>query len=259
MGINKKLTAKQIAILILLYRFRFLNRLQIQQFLKHKHSSRVNTWLKYLTENNYLGRIYYREFGKNTIPAVYFLKSKSAGVLKEEKGVNKPLLNRIYREHLRSDKFITHCLFLADIYFHLDRLCQKSKAELHFFNRTDLAEYNYLPEPLPDLYFVINETKEITKRYFLEMYGQKTPRYALRHRIFRFFNYYFSNVWEKTTAHPFPTILLVCSDKYMQGYLNKFIQETMEEEDNYEINFFTTTVGKIRKEGVGKDVWAAVS
>ncbi|MFC1727160.1 replication-relaxation family protein [Patescibacteria group bacterium] len=256
---TKKLTSKQTEILILLYRFRFLNRHHLQIFLHHKDPRRINAWLKNLTENNYLGRIYSRKFGENIQPAIYYLRSNAAGVLKKQPDINKSLLNRIYRENLRSRVFINHCLFLADIYFHLVRLCQENKAELQFFNRTDLAEHDYLPGPLPDLYFVIKEPQRETKRYFLEMFVRKTPRYALRHRIFRFFNYYQSNIWEKTTRHPFPTILLVCPEKYMQGYLNKFIRETTEEEGNNEIRFFLTTVGKIKKEGMGKKAWKTIN
>ncbi|HUS59843.1 MAG TPA: replication-relaxation family protein [Nevskiaceae bacterium] len=255
---TKKLTSKQTEILILLHRFRFLNRRHLQKFLNHKDHRRINLWLKDLTENKYLGRIYSRKLGENIQPAIYYLKSKAAGVLKKQPDINKSLLNRIYRENLRSRKFINHSLFLADIYFHLENLCLANKAKLHFFNRTDLAKHDYLPEPLPDLYFVIEEPQGETKRYFLEMFVRKTPRYALRHRIFRFFNYYSSNVWEINTHHPFPTILLVCPDRYMQGYLNKFIQEQSEEEDNDEIQFYLTTVRKIKKEGIGKKVWMGI-
>ncbi|HUV43005.1 MAG TPA: replication-relaxation family protein [Patescibacteria group bacterium] len=258
MNQTKKPTSKQIEILTLLYRFRFLNRHHLQKFLNHQNPGRINAWLKELTEKKYLGRIYSRKFGENIQPAIYYLKSKAAGVLRKEPEINQALLNRIYRENLRSRKFINHCLFLADIYFHLVKLCLEDKAELQFFHRTDLAKHDYLPEPLPDLYFVIKEPQGETKRYFLEMFVRKTPRYALRHRLFRFFNYYQSNFWEKTTRHPFPTILLVCSDRYMQAYLNKFIRETQEDEENYEIQFFLTTAGKIKKEGVGKKVWQAI-
>jgi hypothetical protein len=258
MSQTDKLTLKQKEILVLLYRFRFLNRHHIQNFLKHSHSPRINTWLKYLSEKNYIHRIYSRKFAQNTIPAVYFLKTKSAGMLKQEKDVNKTLLPRIYREHLRSDQFVDNCLFLADIYFHLKKLCKENKTDFQFFTRTDLAEHSYLPNPLPDLYFTVNESRA-AKRYFMDMYAKKTPRYVLQHRILRFFNYYVSNSWEKTTGHPFPAVLLVCPDKYILGYLNKFISETMEEEDNFEIRFFLATKGNIRKEGVGVKVWKTVS
>ena len=45
----------------------------------------------------------------------------------------------------------------------------------------------------------------------------------------------------------------------MQGYLNKFIKEQLEEQDNEKIQFFLTTVQKIKKEGMGKDVWKTIT
>lgn len=40
--------------------------------------------------------------------------------------------------------------------------------------------------------------------------------------------------------------------------LNKFIQE-QEEEGNDEIQFFLTTVRKIKKDGMGKEVWKKIT
>ena len=53
-----KITKKQQEIFILLYRFRFLNKIQIQAFLKHKNKKTINLWLQDLNEKQYLKRIY---------------------------------------------------------------------------------------------------------------------------------------------------------------------------------------------------------
>jgi hypothetical protein len=82
MSQTDKLTPKQKEILVFLYRFRFLNRHHIQQILNHKDHRRINTWLKYLSKKNFLGRIYLKKFGSITIPAIYYLKTKSREVLK---------------------------------------------------------------------------------------------------------------------------------------------------------------------------------
>lgn len=249
------LTLKQIEILTLLYRFRFLNRLHLQKLLNHKNRRRINIWLKNLCQNEYIGRIYSRKLKENTKPAIYFLKTKSVSVLKKQPNIDQSLLKRIYGEKLRSKKFIKHSLFLADIYFNLKKLCKDKKAKLHFFTKTDLSLYDYLPHPVPDLYLMIKDSQGDSKRYFLEVFAKKTPRYALRHRILRFFDFNESNEWEVNTHHPFPTILLVCADKFMQRYLNKFIPEAIEDEDNDNIQFFLTTTDKINKNGVGTEVW----
>src|SRR3990172_8514870 len=107
-------TAKQLEILILLYRYRFLNRNHIQHFLHHKEPRRIKSWLKELTDKHILGRHYSRTLGENTKPAVYYLSTKSRHILKDHPEVNHKLLSRVYRERLRSQRFIEHCLLLAD-------------------------------------------------------------------------------------------------------------------------------------------------
>jgi len=60
------LTKKQQLILILLYCFRFLNSKQIQEFLRHKDHRRINTWLKDLSEKEYIARDFNPIFGTLT-------------------------------------------------------------------------------------------------------------------------------------------------------------------------------------------------
>ena len=49
---NQSITPKQQTILRLLYRFRFLNRLHIQQYLSHTNHKRIILWLNDLTTNH---------------------------------------------------------------------------------------------------------------------------------------------------------------------------------------------------------------
>ena len=95
-------TPKQLNILLLLYRFRFLNRIQIQKLLNHKDPRRINTWLKDLTGKTIIGRHYSTKLKENTKPAIYYLMTKSKSLLIDQNGVdNKLLLKRIYREKIR--------------------------------------------------------------------------------------------------------------------------------------------------------------
>ena len=47
------ITPKQQEIPKLIYKFRFLNRIQIQTLLNHKDKRRINSWLKDLSEKEY--------------------------------------------------------------------------------------------------------------------------------------------------------------------------------------------------------------
>src|SRR5690348_2136007 len=68
-----KLTKKQSEILRLLYRFRFLNRIQIQAFLEHKDPKTINLWLRDLRAKGYVEWIYSTHFAEKTKPAIYYL------------------------------------------------------------------------------------------------------------------------------------------------------------------------------------------
>ena len=64
------ITTKQKEILLQLYRFRFLNRVQIQTLLIHKDAKNTNVWLKDLTNKKYIERIFEKKAGIND-PAIY--------------------------------------------------------------------------------------------------------------------------------------------------------------------------------------------
>ena len=235
-------TPKQLNILLLLYRFRFLNRIQIQKLLNHKDPRRINTWLKDLTGKTIIGRHYSTKLKENTKPAIYYLMTKSKSLLIDQNGVdNKLLLKRIYREKIRSQRFIDHCILLADFYLGLQKTITDEK--LHFFTKTDLSTHYYLPYNRPDAY--IAREGKITKRYFLEIIDDGTPRFLIRKKIEQYIEYYDTNIWQDETGHPFPTILFLCPNDLMKDFLHKHISQVMEEEAQVEIDYYLSTTDRI--------------
>ena len=235
-----KTTPKQLEILHLLYRFRYLNRHHIQSFLKHKDPKRINTWLKDLTSQQIIGRIYSKKLGENTQPAIYYLASRSHQLLKDQANIDKRILKRVYRERLRSRKLIDHHLLVAHLYFLLQDQAAQSNQEIHFFTKTDLTKHTYLPFQRPDAYIALQANKDTLKRYFLEIIDPDTPRFAMRAKISQWIEYYDEDTWQEATNHPFPAILLVCSSESVKHYLIHHIAQTLEQELS-DINFFLTS------------------
>jgi hypothetical protein len=108
-----KLTLKQREILSLLYQFRFLNRIQIQTFLKHKDYKTINLWLKDLRQNHYVEWIYSTDFAEKTKPAIYYLGINGIRHFKAL-GYDVTELRKRYREDTRSQTYIDRCVLLAD-------------------------------------------------------------------------------------------------------------------------------------------------
>ena len=236
------ITPKQLEILLLLYRFRFLNRLQLQALLKHKDTKRINTWLKDLTDKTIIGRHYSTKLKENTKPAIYYLMTKSKVLLLDQNGIdNKLLLKRIYREKTRSQRLIDHCILLADFYLDLQKTITTEK--LYFFTKTDLSTHYYLPYNRPDAY-IAKEDKE-TKRYFLEIIDEGTPRFIIRKKIEQYIEYYDANTWQDKTNHAFPTILFLCPNNLVKDFLRRHLSQVMEEEVQAEIDFYLSTTDKI--------------
>ncbi len=223
---DTSLTKKQTEILLLLYTFRFLHTYQIQKLLNHKNPNRVKVWLKNLTEKEYLKRDYTKET-MNKKPAIYYLAIKSREILKKRKDCDITVLNKIYREKNRSQTFISHCLIIADIYLSL-REKLKENETLHYSTKTDLIAYDYFPSPLPDAYIALKR-KNVTKRYFLEVFDDNLPRFAIRGKIQRFVEYYQGNQWEENTDSPFPQVLLACPNDTIKKYTRRFITKTLAE------------------------------
>ena len=252
---NLTITPKQFEIVLLLYRFRFLDRTQIQKFLNHKDPRRINAWLKDLTEKKIIGRKYSRKLLDNTKPAVYHLATKSRKMLLEQSDAEEKILKRVYREKNRSRRLIDHCLLLTDIYFYLQKQSEDNSQKLHFFTKTDLARHYYLPYDRPDAYIATGDKENHKKRYFLEIIDEGIPRFMLRKRIEQYIEFYGSNKWQERTGHPFPSMLIVCPNETIKNFLHKHIGKVLEEEIEAEIDFFLATKEDIESSELKTNVW----
>ncbi len=251
------ITPKQLEILKLIYRFRFLNRHQIQTLLKHKDPKRINSWLKDLTEKNILGRIYSTRLKENTRPAIYYLATKSRRILLKQENTNEKILRRAYRDKNASQKLINHSLFLADVYLLLQEQSLKNKHELHFYTKTDLTEHYYLPYNRPDAYISLKD-KELTKRYFLEIIDEGTPRFMLRKKLSQYIEYFDEGTWQNRTLHKNPSLLWICPNQNIYNFLNRHITQVLEEETS-DLQFFLSLNSEIQADGITPATWRLVA
>lgn len=250
------LTDKQLEILLLIYRFRFLNSAQIQKFLNHKNHSLITRYLKQLTDYQLINRIYSTKRSDINNPAIYYLATKSKSLLKDYDKCNPDVLGRVYREKYRSEAFRSHCLFLADLYFSFQSAAQTQKAVCHFYTATDLSEIGYTPLPLPDAYIAIKEGKKHIKRYFLDIFNEGMPMFAIRRRINQYCRYYNGNFWQDHNQDPFPKIFLICPTLRVQKSLLKSIPQTLETEDA-DISFYLGLKDNLIRQGIRPDSWEA--
>lgn len=233
-------------ILVLIYRFRFLTRIQIQKLICQKYYSRLVIWLNDLINKNYLKRFY--NSNRINSPIIYSLGNQGRKYLKDKGYKN---LDKVWREEKISLGFKYHCLTLADGFLSLDKTIKNSGAELHFYTKNELQNIKYLVIPHPDAYFYIKESDGSKKYYFLDIFDYYVDRQKINKRIQRYLDYFDEAYWQDQTGCPFPEVIFIVSEEKSWSYLNWYLPKVLE--DNEEINFYLITKEKMETEGFNKN------
>jgi len=237
------ITNKQKEIILLLYRFRFLNRIQIQKLLKNKDHRNINIWLKDLTAKNYVGRIYDNSYQKNTLPAKYFIATNSVKYLKTLEDMDVSLLKKFRQEKRRSNNFIDKSILIGDIYLKLLNINTLDHANFKFYTQQDFPKDGVIRVLLPDFAYVYKAEKHL-EHFVGEIFSEKMPRYAIRGRINKFIEY-FENDEDRPT-----NIIFICKNDLTRAFIEKYIYRYIKDEGGINANFYTTTKDQIDQNGM---------
>jgi len=288
-----KLTNKQQEILELLYRYRFLNRIQIQELMRHKDRKTINMWLRDLRSKQYVEWIYSTDFAEKTKPAIYYLGLNGIRLLKtlewNDDSAVYPLeeLRKRYRESSRSRTFTDRCLLLADCCITLEQYNRitkggndsvskgrkNSNVSYSYVTRADYADpgnaYNFLSESdlvQPQLCFVKQRhTKEddgdtVITNYLLEIFDATLPRYRIKKRLKDYVEYLDHQEWEG--EDPEPIVLLACARMTDLIYAKRRTRGLLaniweyDDEDRPHIQF--ATMEKLKEHGIRGKIWEEV-
>lgn len=236
---RKSLNIKQIAILDLLYRFRFGTTELLAKALDTKHKTKMNERLKILLEQEYIGRHYEASYRLHNKHASYYLLPKGMKVLKKvDTKYNETIFRNIYKDKTASEQFISHNLTIFKIYCDLKT---QYGDQLKFFTKSQLKAYEYFPDPLPDAYFrIATDDADEPVQYFLEFLASTKPFFVSVRKARRYIAYDESGAWDDTGTS-LPTIILACDSETLKQRMDKQITKLESEIDSDELEFITTT------------------
>lgn len=234
---RKKLNEEQVAVLNLLYTFRFASSEHIARYQKKPSSKHVQKRLKILEDQGFIAKRYDKSYKLKGKPAAYYVLPKGARALISlyDREENEPInIKRVYKDKDVSEGFIQHCLNLLGAYLALDALYGN---ELGFFTKSDLKyeQYEYYPQPLPDAHIRL-ETSPDQKEFFLDIFEDGQPFFVLIRRIKKYLEYAGSGEWPEEAL---PTVLIVVESKSVHKRLRKRIAKELR--DSYEEVCFATT------------------
>lgn len=275
------ITTKQQEILKLLYRFRFVDRTQIQAFLQHKDKGRVSAWLKDLREKQYIGWIYSTDFYEKAKPAIYYLEINGVRHLRSLDEFPDEELNKRYKESTRSQAFIEKCVLIADCCVNMETRTADASNNVRYTYVTEADylnpdnEYNFLNESEfihPHLCYIKEQGTEDdfeTTNNLLEVFDATLPRYSLKKRLRGYVSFLDSDEWEEGSEiedDELPVILLVCHTKdeliYAKRYTKKELKETYGDEDDdipNNVRIRVTTLEQIKEHGLTGKAWEKVT
>lgn len=214
---ERKLNSRQVRVLELLYRYRFTTSKLLAKSENQKHLQVTRSRLATLEKQGYIGRRYdssYKLLGKF---AAYFLLPKGLQYLKSIDVAEPQAIKMMYNDRKASDRFVDFCL----------SVCRTAQALLSFydeesrvFTRTELLDYDYFPQPQPDLYLSIK--RKTTRHYFVDLYDDVTPAFVPVKKIRKYTEHEESDAWESTDSN-YPEVIIACiSDEAEQHLRKKF-------------------------------------
>lgn len=251
---RKPLNANQLATLKLVYRFRFVTTDLIARHKNKKRDAVINTHVRILHEQGYIGRRYESSYKLQGKPAAYYLLAKGLAALKQKDKDITGSSKVIYNDRNASEKFIAHSLAVFTVACIFQGLYDDKKK---FFAKTELANYDYFPQPMPDGYLSIKDKSKLW-HFFVDIYAEATPMFVHIRKLRRYITYDESGEWNVTDSE-FPGILVICDTKDLQKRLIARV-EGMFEEDAPNLRVLITTMDSLSSSKAGNDrIWADIS
>lgn len=255
-----KITGQQQAIIRLLYKYRFLNRKQIQTLLQHKDKRRIITWLKDLREKQYVRWIYDADdFAAKTKPAIYYIGLAGIRYLKTTGDYPTLELRKRYKESGRTKSYISRCLLIADCCIALDDKA-KNNEKLQYpyateadYSDPDLPYGSLLSELKPHLYFVKDDNGTNTE-YVMELFDALLPRYRVRKRLSEYLEY----LRDREADASGLIALLAFSNTADLLYVKRRLRLLFEDDEENELIIRLTNIDKIKKDGITSEIWESI-
>jgi DNA-binding MarR family transcriptional regulator len=142
------LNQKQLHILMLIYKFRFITIPLLTNY-KNLKSNSLQRNLDILLKEKYVYKRFNLTYKIDRKPAIYWLTAKGVAVFKDDPRFNPSVLHSYYKNKSLSDEFIQHNLDTFTVY---NAIKNTHKDKFEMFTKQEITHFTDFPEAKPDIY-----------------------------------------------------------------------------------------------------------
>lgn len=248
-----KLNDKQIRILKLIYKFRFVTKPLLLTYKESKSLNGIAKTVKILEEQNYIEKRYDKSYRLLHKAAAYYLAPDALRYLRDNHGMDRDVLHAMYKNKTVNDDFIEHHIDVLRTFLHIRTNYPDT---FHVFTKQELAGREYLPLKKPDLYIKrIEPSADSSNDYLLEFFTDN--RYFLMKKCLdQYIEHYESGDWEAENEAPYPGLLFVCPDSRAETKLLTYAQRLLDNAGVDGLKIFTTTAKALLAPDSTVQIWS---
>ena len=233
---RRPLSANQIRLLRIIYKFRFVS-VSLLAKREGKDKSSVYENLYVLAKQGLIAKRYDKTYKLRLRPAAYHLSSGGIKYLRTNsetaKLVSESVLRNYYKNKTISEDHIDHCLNVIAVYYAIDNQTNKGFA---IYSQSEQTPIEALPRPLPDLYLRRIKLEEDKQRdYMLDVFEPSLPFWVIKKRL-----RLYQNHAEESELDKYPYLLLVAPNDRIEQRIQGIMENMY---DDFEV--YTTTTGRI--------------
>lgn len=240
------LNPKQLHILMLLYKFRFIT-IPLLTTYKNLKSNSLQRTFDILLEEKYVGRRFDVTYKIDRKPAIYYLTAKGVAILKADPRFNPTVLHSYYKNKSISDTFIQHAIDTLGVY---NVLKHSYGDHFEIFTRQEVAHFDVFPETKPDLYL------RGDGEYFITLAYDVQP-FLIRKRLAEYIAHFDEDGWPRGD---YPALLFVFVDGSSERRFLEFASASLESAgiDTEELQVGTTTMRALEQKPHVDAIWTYV-
>lgn len=252
------LNNNQVALLELLYVYRFGSRQLVADSLGIKAGSSLHERLGVLLKHGYIAKRFEKSLKLQGVPVAYYLTPKGLRALQalpEHDHITDTTIKASYKDKTVGQAFVMHTMAV----YSYTNMLKQHYPQLKVFTQRHMSQYDYFPRQLPDAFLSLpTSDPKAPQRFFFDIITNSMPRPAIDRQIANYCQFFDEGGWDDTGSE-LPKLLLFCESGITEKRAQRYVRSQLGRADMEELGAFTTTVGALKgMSGENTAIWSAV-